>query len=67
MKFKLLEMQFIVHDDWMAWLRNTPYLETIRLRFFADEALDQLTEDILAELIATGAAGRDSSGVRNLN
>lgn len=65
MKFKLLEMQFIAHDDWMAWLRSTPYLETIRRRFFAGEDLSQLTKDVLAELIATGAAAKDSAGVRN--
>ena len=65
MKFKLLEMQFIAHDDWTAWLWSTPYLETIRRRFFAGEELSQLTKDVLAELIATGAAAKDSAGVRN--
>ncbi|MBJ2159645.1 MBL fold metallo-hydrolase [Variovorax sp. IB41] len=65
MKFKLLEVQHISREDWSAWLRSTPYLDAIRLRFFADEALDQLTEDILGELIAAGAAEMDSLGIRN--
>ncbi|MDP9892844.1 glyoxylase-like metal-dependent hydrolase (beta-lactamase superfamily II) [Variovorax boronicumulans] len=65
MKFKLLETQHIALEAWSAWLRGTPYLETIRLRFFADEELDQLTEDILAELIAAGAAERDALGISN--
>ncbi len=65
MKFKLLEVHHITLEDWSTWLRGTPYLETIRLRFFADEELGQLTEDILAELIAAGAAERDALGIRN--
>ncbi|ADU39582.1 MBL fold metallo-hydrolase [Variovorax paradoxus] len=65
MKFKLLEMQHIALEDWSMWLRSTPYLEAIRLRFFAGEELDQLTGDILAELIAAGAAERDAVGIRN--
>jgi len=65
MKFKLLEMQHIALEDWSAWLRGTPYLEAIRLRFFADEELNQLTEDILAELIGAGAVERDALGIRN--
>lgn len=65
MKFKLLEAQYITLEDWSAWLRSTPYLDVIRLRFFAGEDLDQLTGDILAELIAAKAAEMDSSGIHN--
>jgi glyoxylase-like metal-dependent hydrolase (beta-lactamase superfamily II) len=65
MKFKLLEVQRITLEDWAAWLRGTLYLDAIRLRFFAGEDLDQLTGDILAELIAAGAAEMDSLGIRN--
>ncbi|SFQ28703.1 MBL fold metallo-hydrolase [Variovorax sp. 770b2] len=65
MKFKLLEVQHIALEDWSAWLRGTPYLDAIRLRFFADEELNQLTGNILAELIAAGAAEMDSLGIRN--
>jgi glyoxylase-like metal-dependent hydrolase (beta-lactamase superfamily II) len=65
MKFKLLEVHCITLEDWSAWLQSTPYLDAIRLRFFASEGLDQLTGDILAELIAAGAAEMDSLGLRN--
>jgi len=65
MKFKLMEVHSITLEDWSAWLQGTPYLDAIRLRFFAGEALDQLTGDILAELIAAGAAEMDSLGIRN--
>ncbi|RQO38883.1 MBL fold metallo-hydrolase, partial [Variovorax sp. KBW07] len=54
-KFKLLEVHSITHEDWAAWLRDTPYLERIRLRFFGDVELGQLTDDVLAELLASGA------------
>ncbi|NVM93174.1 hypothetical protein FHT32_006868, partial [Variovorax sp. SG517] len=56
MKFKLLEVQSISIVDWEAWLRGTAYLAAIRKRFFGDVELDRLTEDILGELIAAGAA-----------
>lgn len=66
MKFKLLEAQQITLEDWSEWLRSTPYLEAIRLRFFEGEELDQLTQDILAELISAGAAKMDALGIRNI-
>ena len=66
MKFKLLEAQQITLKDWSEWLQSTPYLEAIRLRFFEGEELDQLTQDILAELISAGAAKVDALGIRNI-
>lgn len=65
MKFKLLEVQSISVVDWNAWLRGTAYLEAIRSRFFGAVDLDQLTRDILAELVAAGAAEMSISGIRN--
>jgi glyoxylase-like metal-dependent hydrolase (beta-lactamase superfamily II) len=66
MKFKLLEVQSIGIDDWRAWLRGTPYLENIRARFFGDVELERLTSDIMAELVAVGAAESDDSVLRNI-
>lgn len=65
MKFKLLELQWISLEEWSSWLRGTPYLDAIRLRFFANEELSQLTADILGELIAAGAAEMDALAIRN--
>lgn len=65
MKFKLLEVQSISVADWDAWLRSTAYLDAIRSRFFADVELGRLTGDILAELLAAGAAELDSLVVHN--
>lgn len=66
MKFKLLEVQSIAVGDWMTWIRSTPYLDTIRLRFFGEVELDQLAEDILAELIGAGAAEMHATNIRNI-
>jgi glyoxylase-like metal-dependent hydrolase (beta-lactamase superfamily II) len=65
MKFKLLEMQSVSVGEWNGWLKNTPYLASIRARFFADVELDRLTADILGELIAVGAASMDETFIRN--
>lgn len=65
MKFKLLEMQDVEENAWSQWLRGTPYFSAIRDRFFADFELDPLAADVLAELIASGAARRDASGIHN--
>ncbi|GER13841.1 hypothetical protein VHAB30_50320 [Variovorax boronicumulans] len=65
MKFKLLELHAASHAEWDRWLAGTPYFELIRARFFADESLEALTTDLLAELITAGAAQSDASGVHN--
>lgn len=65
MKFKLLEEQSIDVDQWERWLKSTPYLSNIRARFFSDVELDDLTGDILGELISVGAASRDHAFIRN--
>ncbi|MFS2164929.1 MBL fold metallo-hydrolase [Variovorax sp. Varisp62] len=66
MKFKLLEVQSISFADWHAWLGGTAYIDVIRSRFFNAIELDQLTKNILAELVAAGAAETSTSGVRNI-
>lgn len=66
MKFKLLDIQAIGVDDWDTWLRSTPYLESIRTRFFNNIELDRLTGDVLQELVAVGAAKIEASCIRNI-
>lgn len=66
MKFKLLEVQSIALNEWADWLRSASYFGVIRERFFADMELDQLAEDILAELVTAGAAETDSAFIRNI-
>ena len=66
MKFKLLEVQSITPGDWESWLGSASYLGVIRSRFFPEVELRQLADDILAELVGTGAAAIDASGIRNI-
>jgi glyoxylase-like metal-dependent hydrolase (beta-lactamase superfamily II) len=66
MKFKLLEVQSIALNEWADWLRSASYFGVIRERFFPDTELVQLAEDILAELVAAGAADTDSAHIRNI-
>ncbi|OAK59781.1 MBL fold metallo-hydrolase [Variovorax paradoxus] len=66
MKFKLLEMQVVALEEWRLWLHSTPYLAMIHARFFGGVEFDQLTADILQELIAAGAAEKDQIAIRNL-
>jgi glyoxylase-like metal-dependent hydrolase (beta-lactamase superfamily II) len=65
MKFKLLELQVTSVDEWKAWVQNTPYFEAIRARFFASSSLDELSAEILAELVKAGTAFADGAQVRN--
>ncbi|WPG37178.1 MBL fold metallo-hydrolase [Variovorax sp. EBFNA2] len=65
MKFKLLELHAVSRADWADWVGGTLFFERLRARFFAGETLAALTEDLLAELIAAGAAQSDALGVRN--
>ncbi|MBT2323923.1 MBL fold metallo-hydrolase [Variovorax paradoxus] len=64
-KFKLLELQTTSVGEWKAWVRNTPYFDAIRARFFASSSLDALSAEILAELVEAGAAFADDAQVRN--
>lgn len=65
-KFKLLEKQRMSRSDWMAWVRDTPYLAMVCARFFQGAALDVLAQEILGELVAAKAAELTEYEVRNL-
>lgn len=65
LKFKLLELQRVNRDDWNAWLAATPYFETVRSRFFSAFTLQELAEEILAELVAADAAAVNGSQIHN--
>ena len=64
-KFKLLEQQSMPLDEWEAWRDATPYLKTIHSRFFGGSDLPSLTDEILAELIHSGAARRHGEVIEN--
>lgn len=66
MKFKLLELQSIDSGGWTAWVRGTPYMETVRARFFGEMDLDALASEILADLVRAGAAAFDGGRISNV-
>ncbi|RZL63982.1 MAG: MBL fold metallo-hydrolase [Variovorax sp.] len=66
MKFKLLELQTVSADAWTSWILNTPYMETIRARFYSDRSLDELCSELLEELANVGAAKIDGDLISNL-
>ena len=64
-KFKLLEQQSMTLAQWEVWRERTPYLETIRSRFFSDRTLASLGNEILDDLIRSGAARREAGRIFN--
>jgi len=65
MKFKLLDAQTLSAEQWQSWCVATPYFEVVRRRFFSAEDLRMLLEDVLCDLIASGAARRAAGHVLN--
>ena len=65
MKFKLLELQSTTRADWDRWVAQTPYFETIRLRFFPDWTLAALSSEALNDLVDAGAVQRTEHYIRN--
>ncbi|MDL9999446.1 MBL fold metallo-hydrolase [Variovorax sp. J22P240] len=64
-KFKLLEMQTMSVDEWKSWVRQTPYMETIRARFFPTSSLDDLGDQALEALVKIGAASASTEQIQN--
>ena len=55
-KYKLLEWQSIALTALQDWCTHTPYLGLLRERYFDQQAPNAWLEDLLTELIASGAA-----------
>ena len=64
-KFKLMEVHSISQDQWRHWIHETPYFELIRERFFEHEGLEEISEDLLAALVSSGAAALAGDQVEN--
>lgn len=65
LKFKLLESRSLSSPEWINWRDSTPYLEAIRARFFAHQALEVLAEEMILELIYSGAIRRQDGILYN--
>ncbi len=64
-KFKLLEVQSMRTNEWGAWRDETPYLRAIQSRFFPNWDLAALGEDVLDDLVRSGAARRNANAIAN--
>lgn len=67
LKFKLLEAQRIARDDLRHWIAQTPYFALLHGRHFAGATFDAWIDDLVQDLIRSGAAEAvESGGVRQL-
>jgi glyoxylase-like metal-dependent hydrolase (beta-lactamase superfamily II) len=64
-KYKLLEWQRIREAELLDWAAATPYLETVRARYFGDRDLRAWLQDLLGDLSRSGAAVRADGWVLN--
>jgi glyoxylase-like metal-dependent hydrolase (beta-lactamase superfamily II) len=64
-KFRLLEVQSMSFEEWGSWMKQTPYIETMRARFFERQTLEELSNEVLAELIEAGAASQEAERIFN--
>lgn len=64
-KFKLLDAQCLPANAWRAWRDATPYFQAIHRRFFPAWDFATLAEDVLDDLIRSGAARRSADAIHN--
>ncbi len=65
LKFKLLEVQQMESENLLNWSRETPYFSLIFRRQFPHGDFHQWINQLIEELIWTGAAVRERSVIRN--
>jgi glyoxylase-like metal-dependent hydrolase (beta-lactamase superfamily II) len=66
LKFKLLEVQSQEFNEFKGWAKKTSHFETIRINFFSTLSLDGLLEQLVDELVCSGAALREDGCIQNL-
>jgi len=66
LKYKLLELQAIKEEDFIAWAKATPYFEVVRKQWFADTPLKVWVKAYIDELVVSGAARREGEVVFNV-
>lgn len=65
LKFKLLEAQAIERFAFIAWTRATPYFMQIYNTHFSAVDFAHWVDQLIGELVRTGAATRDGMMIRN--
>jgi glyoxylase-like metal-dependent hydrolase (beta-lactamase superfamily II) len=63
LKFKLLELQRVENAALLRWVTETPYLRTLRQRFFGDVPPAAWLHTLLLDLVRVGAARREGDWV----
>lgn len=64
-KFKLLEVQHMPDAEWRVWRDQTPYFQSIHTRFFPEWDFTALADDVLNDLMRSGAARRSGDVIHN--
>ncbi len=65
LKFKLLEVQAIALEELIIWASATPYFSMIFQQYFPQQDFRQWIEQLIGDLIRSGAAARDGLMLRN--
>ena len=65
LKFKLLEVQCMEQTEFLAWAHATPYLSMIHAKHFSKLDLDVWVDQLLDELIRSGAASNNGQMISN--
>lgn len=65
LKFKLLELQDVPQEAFLAWAKETPYLGMVWRRWFASRTLGVWLQSLLHDLVRSGAAKLEGTVVRN--
>lgn len=65
LKFKLLELQSVPLDAFLAWAEGTAYFGMVWRRWFASRPLQDWLQSVLQDLVLGGAAELDGTVVRN--
>ena len=65
LKFKLLEVQRQMIDEFTQWAMTTSYFEQIKEKFFEDIPMSLWIDQLCAELIAVGVARKDGAYILN--
>ena len=65
LKFKLLEVQSLLAADFVAWAQATPYFRMMFDRHLSGPDFGLWIDELVAELVRSGAARRDGLTIRN--
>jgi len=66
-KFKLLEAQTIAFDALLAWAKATDLVAHVHQANASQTSFDTWVDQLVTELVRSGAATREQSTVRNMN